>query len=443
MTKTTARDTDPKARTGSQSYVLVKAVQDETPGVEEPGPVSGKAPGTLPVPATPRPAVPQTTRIFVPMVTVDPGDPNVRSQAYYGPVNDGVPKEAPVVAIIDPNAERALTSHKLSLGAPLTKECLLPRAAAYRTSTNTLLVACAGIDAVLELDTRGGDPARLETRRFNVPSGPLGMAVDDAKNRAVVWSQFDGEASIIDLDPNHEHAKAVELVHVKYTPSADVADTNTGRKLFYASDDTRIANDGVSCANCHAEGRDDAITWSTPEGPRQTIMLAGRLPNTAPYGWAGKHGDLKTYVQNTFSRLGGTGLDPVNMGQLISYLDRLPGPSSANVAWHDGQLVDDQPYRMEGRELFYEAKTGCASCHAPGTLTDKNIYDVGSRATADLINGFDTPSLKFISGSAPYFHDGRYETLADILNAPASEMGHTAQLSRHERDAMKAYLESL
>ena len=172
-------------------------------------------------------------------------------------------------------------------------------------------------------------------------------------------------------------------------------------------------------------------------------MLAGRLPDTEPYGWVGKHGDLPTYVQNTFSRLGGTGLDPANLRELVSYLKRLPGPGQTTVAWHDGQLADQETLRAQGHDIYFDAKTGCASCHSTGVLTDKTLHDVGSRAEADLTNGFDTPSLKFISGSAPYFHDGRYSTLDDLLNAPASEMGHTAQLSRHDRDALKAYLESL
>ena len=30
---------------------------------------------------------------------------------------------------------------------------------------------------------------------------------------------------------------------------------------------------------------------------------------------------------------------------------------------------------------------------------------------------FDTPSLQFVGGTAPYFHDGRYPTLIDLLDA--------------------------
>src|SRR6185312_14051808 len=81
-----------------------------------------------------------------------------------------------------------------------------------------------------------------------------------------------------------------------------------GRALFHTTDDPRISRDGRACASCHPEGREDSLTWSTPDGPRQTIMLAGRLEGSAPYGWFGKNGSVRTHVSQTFARLGGTGL---------------------------------------------------------------------------------------------------------------------------------------
>ena len=57
--------------------------------------------------------------------------------------------------------------------------------------------------------------------------------------------------------------------------------------------------------------------------------------------------------------------------------------------------------------------------------------------------GFDTPSLRFIGGTAPYFHDGRYKTLDDLLLAPDHVMGDSTRLSRQDRAALVAYLETL
>ena len=61
----------------------------------------------------------------------------------------------------------------------------------------------------------------------------------------------------------------------------------------------------------------------------------------------------------------------------------------------------------------------------------------------DIQTSFDTPSLEFIGGTAPYFHDGRYATLEALLADPESSMGHSASLPAEDRAALAAYLRSL
>jgi cytochrome c peroxidase len=56
---------------------------------------------------------------------------------------------------------------------------------------------------------------------------------------------------------------------------------------------------------------------------------------------------------------------------------------------------------------------------------------------------FDTPSLALLSGRAPYFHDGRYATLRELLSANGDKMGHTSHLSETDRSALEAFLETL
>jgi hypothetical protein len=55
----------------------------------------------------------------------------------------------------------------------------------------------------------------------------------------------------------------------------------------------------------------------------------------------------------------------------------------------------------------------------------------------------DTPSLRFMGGTAPYFHDGRYRTLEELLADRESVMGHSASLPVGDRAALAAYLRSL
>src|SRR5262249_28406823 len=152
---------------------------------------------------------------------------------------------------------------------------------------------------------------------------------------------------------------------------------------------------GTACASCHPDGREDALTWSTPDGPRQTIMLAGRVAATAPYGWIGKHDTLPTYITNTFTRLGGTGMQGAELDSLVAYVGKMPGPVTTPPT--------EQPLVARGKELFFAEAQGCAGCHVGGGGVDSAHHDVGTLTTADVGKEFDTPSLRFISGTAPYF----------------------------------------
>src|SRR5206468_3441016 len=109
----------------------------------------------------------------------------------------------------------------------------------------------------------------------------------------VVWSQFDRQLAIVSLGAADA---AVAIVQPTWTKESKLsAELAFGRKLFHHTDDPRISQDGRACASCHPDGREDALTWSTPEGPRQTIMLAGRVAASAPYGWIGAHRDIKEH----------------------------------------------------------------------------------------------------------------------------------------------------
>jgi len=430
-----------KLRNGCQGFALAKSVvaEDDEPRVAVEKPlIKGQAPRTNKV--TPRPK----GRVFAPMVTVDPGELNVRSSGYGNSVAM-TPTEAPIVSVIDGAAERALTTSVLPDGTRHAGECLLPRAAATNPADGALFVTCLGIDAVLELDARGLDPMRLERRRWSVPSGPTGLALDPGGKRAVVWSQFDRELAVIDLAEGGDSHTPVTRVATSRKVKSDITPVIAwGRRLFHRTDDPRIARDGRACASCHPDGREDALTWSTPDGPRQTIMLAGRMETTAPYSWMGNHGDLRAHVKETFRRLGGIGLPDSpdsfdELDALVAYLSSMRGPST------EGARVDQAHTHLVGRgkELFFEEAQGCATCHLGGGGTDSVKHDLGTFTPTEGRAGFDTPALRFVAGTAPYFHDGRYTTLEELLAGADGKMGHTLQLSRQDVTALKAYLETL
>jgi DNA-binding beta-propeller fold protein YncE len=377
-----------------------------------------------------------TLRILAPMTSVDPGDIERRSSAYYGPPFDGVPKEAPIVSVVDPARRRPLDASLIATSEQqVARECLLPRAAAVVRSTGALLVACRGLDAVLELDALALDPMRAERRRFAVQPGPEGIAVDDASGRAVVFSQFAGSLTVI--DPAVEGDAARATIALDYRPTPEVAATQLGRQLFYRTDDARITADGLACSSCHPDGREDGITWRTPFGPRQTLMLAGRLHGTEPYGWDGERATLVDYIGNTVSRLGGNGLGKPEVEELSAFLVATPSPPGPPGAAATGEMI------AHGRALFESSDQGCVSCHLAGTGTDAQTHELPGSASGDSVRAFDTPSLLFVRGTAPYFHDGRYATLEALLADPFSGMGRSASLSSADRAALAAYLRSL
>jgi DNA-binding beta-propeller fold protein YncE len=389
-------------------------------------------------------------RLLAPQVLVDPGNPESRSSGYGQVASPHLPN----IAVVDQDAEAALIS-SLQRGPRLrqgwseqSQRCLLPRAAVVDQREQTLLVACLGIGSVIEYDAMSATPNASELRRWHVAGGPTGIALDERSQRAVVWSQFEQTVSVIDLghedplagDPAFGDASGgIEYLAMSREAGAANGDLSLGRRLFHTVADTSISRDGRTCASCHPDGRDDGLTWSTPNGPRQTPMLAGRLGGTAPYGWQGEGKDLAGHLQHTFRRLGGQGLRGRELTALISYVASMKAPAPA----HRKPLVSEAKMVERGRLLFHSKKTACATCHNGKSFSDGKTYDVGSKATADGSDEFDTPSLASIGATAPYFHDGRYSTLDELLRASDGRMGHTGHLSDRDVAALTAYLETL
>lgn len=106
-------------------------------------------------------------------------------------------------------------------------------------------------------------------------------------------------------------------------------------------------------------------------------------------------------------------------------------------AWLKGNKTVFTPQQNAGADIFYD-KGNCASCHSGALLTNQKFYalalppfgpgrirpfdpyarDVGRMAeTDDLADAyrFRTPSLRNISRTGPYGHNGAYATLDGII----------------------------
>jgi mono/diheme cytochrome c family protein len=366
-------------------------------------------------------------RIFAPHTSVDPGARERGLSVGYGG-GASVRPIAPIVSVIDPVARRSITDHVARAFDPVSKpECLLPRGAV--ADEEALFVACLDLSAVVELDPWLGDPSVGERRRIPLPAGPSALALAADGGRIFAWSELDRALSRVERAGG---AVASTPLWRRAGVARD-AKVDRGRRLFHTARDARLSRDRA-CASCHPEGRDDGLVWTSPDGPRQTPTLAGRLDGTAPYGWFGESPTLKEHLRQTFSRIGGTGLDGPESAEdfdaLVAYVAQIPPPPAAPAA--DARAAE------RGKKAF---ASYCNDCHREGG-TDRESHDVGSGLAGERRRTFDTPTLRGVRGTAPYFHDGRYATLEDLLSARDQRM-FSGVLSEADRHDLLAYLETL
>jgi mono/diheme cytochrome c family protein len=389
--------------------------------------------------------------IVAPHARAVTGDATVRTRSSYG--GEG---EAAVLS------QRGMNAVVLDGRAPRivfgpAPTCLLPRAAVF--AAGALLVACADSDEVESIRGPLTGPALAERRgavlpgqalampkiaapahrlqrrtmtgdfdfqdseldptplgllgrggerrgRTLVGAGITGLAFDPSEQLAVVWAQDDRTLGVLRVQAPSDPA-VLGLVHIERTAAEpDSARlVALGRKIFHTTGDGRIARDGRACASCHPDGLDDGLTWATPDGPRQTPTLRGRVAGTAPYGWLGRRETLPAHIEQTIERLGGRGLLRDEIDGLAAYLTAMRTP--VQRALPRASRVED------GAVVFAHV---CADCHEPATgFSDGESHDVKSRVKGDLVAAFDTPSLRRVGATAPYFHDGRYEDLRSVL----------------------------
>ncbi len=116
---------------------------------------------------------------------------------------------------------------------------------------------------------------------------------------------------------------------------------------------------------------------------------------------------------------------------LAAYLLSLTPPANPNG--FDAALIE------QGQQVF-EAQE-CGACHSGAAGTDLQAHDVGTGDPALEQRGtaFDTPTLRYLWLSAPYFHDGSAATLMDVFTQPgAHELVKT--VDQADIDALIAYL---
>ncbi|MFL5320646.1 MAG: c-type cytochrome [Myxococcaceae bacterium] len=273
-----------------------------------------------------------------------------------------------------------------------------------------------------------------------VGSGLQGAAVD-ADGSVVTYAAFDRKVERV-ADLTSHSGSQIKLQVIAERSLGDTGldlELQQGRELFFTAT-TRTSSFGVSCANCHVDGREDGLVWSVDGDRRQTPMLAGRLHDTAPFGWTGDSKTVEANIQRTIKRLGGTGITAKEEKALARFITEALPPPPVPPSHEDPALV------AQGSKVFHE-NAGCADCHEGKAYTDGKNYKLygsqNARVDPARKREMNTPSLKFVAMTAPYLHDGSVSSLEQIVSDAHDSMGSTKDLNADQRKALVAYLKTL
>ena len=346
------------------------------------------------------------------------------SKAYIPQTRSNVTNEAllfdttvfPVVNVVDLSQFTLLNSERITLDTA-DEPVNMPFAVALSPDDKTVYLANAGSNnvSIIDLDTNKGK-ANIE-----VGANPRGIAITENGANIFVNNVLDGTLSVIDTSTLKVSAKVI-LTNIPINE-----DVLEGKRIFNSSESPLLSTDNwISCATCHFDGMMDSRTWlGFSDGPRNTPSLLG-VKDTLPIHWSGDFDELHDVeitireVQFGDGLISGTvndSLGPTHAG-VSAKLDSL-------VAYMESLEIRSSPYNSDtesiirGKSLF--AKHGCNSCHRQPFYIDMKLHDVGTGVASKEKNShgrgtkFDTPSLRGIWMTAPYFHDGSAETLEDVL----------------------------
>ncbi len=371
-----------------------------------------------------------------------------------------------------------------------------PRAILYRKGKKTLLVAGEGDDRVVEFDALSAAPALRPLITYKVAGkpdphtyipatcmGPTGLALSSDETKLWVWcrSTYDlAEVKLLDPDaplkaPGEKREQS-EVATVHVTDDTLDKEGALGRRFFHNATDS-IVSGGLACSGCHPEGRDDGHVWheakvtsqneserdifiGEPElAPnakggvlgyaRQTPMLAGRVAANGPYGWHAQNADLVERLKEGFGLHRWSSVYKKGVGEQLARIQYIRAFAQKGLILppREGRPLTEQ--EKKGKDLFLSERARCGKCHAPETsYTDRVAYPFPKVAPPrgfeeDPKAEFKTPSLLFVGGTPPYFHDGRYRTLDEVIDQNNDKMGFTNWMSPEERAALIAFLRTL
>ena len=234
-----------------------------------------------------------------------------------------------------------------------------------------------------------------------------------------------------------------------------------GKQLFF---DPRLSADStISCASCH----DPDKGWSN--GEAIAVGIGGQAgTRNGPTGvnsvyalhyfWDGRSASLEDVVPQPIQHPAEMGLsleDAENRinaiagyraqfhelfgsdasretiaASIAAFLRTLVAGNSPYDRFRAGDLEALSPAARRGHDVFF-FRSNCQMCHRGPLLTDGGFHNLGVGMDADApdigraavtgdhqfdTGAFRTPSLRDVSRTAPYMHDGRFQTLEEVLD---------------------------
>ncbi len=316
---------------------------------------------------------------------------------------------------------------------------------------------------------------RAQLAQLDVGAAPRGLAFDAQAGRLWVQNVLSRSVSVFDVAGHLQNGAGpipllAEIVSATHEPLP--AQVLLGKRVFHDATDPRMGQDGYfSCAACHLDGRGDGRVWDFTqlgEGLRNTTSLRGSAAmGRGRVHWTGNFDEIQDFevpIRNLFGGLGfmtnadyfASGrnhpLGPPKAGfsaeldALAAYVASLDQDDRSAFRQADGSLTPDG---VAGRQLFEQL--ACHRCHAGPAFTDSPQgyrHDVGTLTEAsgqrlgEELIALDTPTLRGLSGSAPYLHDGSAPDLEAVLldrNLDGAH-GDVATLQASERSQLIAFL---
>jgi len=332
-----------------------------------------------------------------------------------------------------------------------------------------------------------------------------GVGCDTCTDNDLIGGDYEPEPFVLDI-PDWLPSPIIPLDN-----PLTVEGVELGRRLFY---DPILSSDGsMSCASCHRQDLSfsDESALSTGvlgmEGTRNSMALVNLAFNPNGFFWDGRSATLEEQVlipvedhvelnenwdnvvkklrdherypqlfREAFGIARKSEIDKHLVAKAIAQFERtlISGNSRFDrVVWlNDGWFTEAE---LRGKQLFFFEELqnvdhpGCSHCHFDPLFADNNFKnnglddvdqledfsDPGRGAVTNNRNDlgkFRVPTLRNIALTAPYMHDGRFQTLEEVLDHYAAGGHnvenedaniHTFVLSDREKQDLIAFLNTL